>query len=96
MAEYKNSGILFKNFGKKQDNHPDYQGTASITDPATGVVTKWKMSAWIKPLKSGKGKFMSIYYKVDAPEVPAGMEREAAPATTPAEPQEKPPGDIPF
>lgn len=49
-------GLLFKNFKKKQPNHPDYTGTCEIK----GV--KLEISAWIKDLKSGKGKFMSLAF----------------------------------
>lgn len=50
------SGMLFKNFKKKQANHPDYIGSCEIDGK------KLEIAAWIKPLKSGKGKFMSLAY----------------------------------
>ncbi|MEI8288636.1 MAG: hypothetical protein WCH99_04135 [Verrucomicrobiota bacterium] len=50
------SGLLFKNFRKQKPNHPDYIGTAEIDGK------KLEISAWIKPLKNGKGKFMSLSY----------------------------------
>ena len=50
-----NSGILFKNDRKQQDNHADYQGTCTIN----GV--EYYMNAWLKD--GAKGKFMSFSFK---------------------------------
>lgn len=48
-----NSGVLFKNFTKKDDKHPDYTGTFK---DSTGK--DWQLAAWVKDGK--KGKFLSL------------------------------------
>jgi hypothetical protein len=50
-----NSGALFPNDRKEQDNHPDRTGTAMI-----GGVEYW-VSGWIKD--GAKGKFLSMSFK---------------------------------
>ena len=50
-----NSGILFKNDRKQQDNHADYQGTCMIG----GI--EYYMNAWLKD--GARGKFMSFSFK---------------------------------
>lgn len=47
-------GMLFKNFSKRKMEHPDGNGWVEIN----GV--KYDVSAWIKPLKTGKGTFYSL------------------------------------
>lgn len=54
---YPNSGLLFRNFKKKQPKHPDFTGNCEIN----GV--KLEMSAWEKPLRNGKGTFLSISFQ---------------------------------
>lgn len=51
-----NSGVLFKNDKKEQENHPDYQGSIMVSG------RKYRLSAWIKTGKSG-AKFMSLAVK---------------------------------
>ena len=51
-----NSGSLFKNDRKEQDNHPDYTGTAKVQG------REYYMSAWVKEGKSGR-KFFSFSFK---------------------------------
>lgn len=51
-----NSGALFKNDKKEQDNHPDYQGNITVAG------RKYRLAAWIKTGKSGI-KFMSLAVK---------------------------------
>lgn len=58
MSEYNNNGILFKNFRKNANNHPDYQGTARVTCRACGHVSDFALGAWIK--MGRRGKFMSL------------------------------------
>jgi hypothetical protein len=50
-----NTGAIFKNDKKKQDNHPDRTGTAMI-----GGVEYW-VNGWIKD--GAKGKFLSMSFK---------------------------------
>lgn len=77
--EKRGSGTLFKNFRKKQANHPDYIGTCEIDGK------KLEISAWIKDLKSGKGKFMSLAYTEPRQRNDSGLppaEDSARPADT--------------
>jgi len=88
------SGLLFKNFRKRQEKHPDYTGTIEINGE------KYDLAAWIKPLRSGKGKFMSISVSIPKPK-DNGLPPADAPATPRNEPahepeQEPKTGDIPF
>jgi hypothetical protein len=50
-----NSGALFPNDRKEQDNHPDRTGTAMI-----GGVEYW-VNGWIK--EGAKGRFLSMSFK---------------------------------
>jgi uncharacterized protein (DUF736 family) len=75
-----NSGTLFKNDRKEQDNHPDYRGTAKVNGK------EWALSAWIKEGK--RGKFMSLSFSPP-------RERQAATAAPDAEPP-TPEADVPF
>ena len=77
MSDLPNSGLLFKNFRKKQPNHPDYYGTCEIN----GV--KLEIAAWIKPLKSGRGKFMSLSFSAPRQRASTnGMPSAEAPVPT--------------
>lgn len=84
MADYNNSGILFRNNRKTQPRHPDYQGNATVDGK------RFNLAAWLKDGK--KGKFMSIAFK------PADEQRQAPAAEAPAEAQPEQPeeGQIPF
>ena len=53
-----NTGSLFKNEKKTQDNHPDYTGSAIVDG------TPKRLAAWLKTAQSGK-KYMSISIKDD-------------------------------
>ena len=49
MDKFKdNTGVLFKNDKKLNDNHPDYKGSITV-----GGVEYW-ISSWIKQGKNGK------------------------------------------
>lgn len=50
-----NSGALFNNDRKEQDNHPDRTGSATIDG------REYWVNAWIKEGK--KGKFLSLSFK---------------------------------
>ena len=50
-----NSGAVFKNERKTQDNHPDRTGSAMI-----GGVEYW-VSGWLK--EGAKGPFLSLAFK---------------------------------
>lgn len=50
-----NSGVLFKNDRKEQDNHPDYTGSCMIDGK------EFWINAWLK--EGTKGKFFSFSFK---------------------------------
>jgi uncharacterized protein (DUF736 family) len=52
--ERDNSGVLYKNDRKEQDNHPDYRGAVTV-----GGKEFW-LSAWIRTSKKDGKKFMSL------------------------------------
>lgn len=54
-----NSGSLFKNEKKTQDNHPDYTGSAIIDGKPK------RLAAWLKTGKTSGKKFLSISIKDD-------------------------------
>lgn len=88
-----NSGLLFKNFRKKQPKHPDYTGTCEVN----GV--KMEISAWEKPLRSGKGTFLSLSFQpprtsdTGLPTADAPGEEKPTQESTESEPKK---GNIPF
>jgi uncharacterized protein (DUF736 family) len=53
-----NSGTLFKNDKGDNDKRPDYKGKIDING------TEYNLSAWVREMKSGNGKYLSL--KVDA------------------------------
>lgn len=55
MPKYDNSGIIAKNKDKKQDNHPDIRGQATIDG------TEYWISGWAKT--SDKGPFYSLSFQ---------------------------------
>ena len=62
-----NSGSLFKNQYKKEDKHPDNQGSCKIVCPECGHSQEWKISAWINELKDGAGRYFSMAFSIYAP-----------------------------
>ena len=87
MSDYDdtNRGVLFKNFRKENDRHPDYRGKINVD----GV--EKEISAWIKESKKGD-KFMSI--AVSEP-YNGGNKQATKPAPQPA-PADEFDDDIPF
>lgn len=74
-----NQGALFKNERKETDNHPDFNGTATING-----VEMW-VSAWIKVYeKQGeKRKYYSLSFRTkeprtQGPQTRAGAEKAVA------------------
>jgi uncharacterized protein (DUF736 family) len=53
-----NSGTLFKNDKGDNDKRPDYKGKIDING------TEYNLSAWVRDMKSGNGKYLSL--KADA------------------------------
>ena len=49
-----NSGTLFKNDKGDNDKRPDYRGKIDING------TEYNLSAWVKVMKDGTGKFLSL------------------------------------
>ena len=64
MAEYPNSGILFKNDRKEKETHADYRGEIDIS----GV--KYWLNGWIKAGKKGNFISLSIKPKEQKPQQP--------------------------
>ena len=60
MADYQNSGILFRNDDKKNDRAPDYSGKLDVEGH------EYRLAGWIKQGK--KGKFLSL--KISEPQQP--------------------------
>lgn len=77
-----NRGVLFKNYRKESEKHPDYKGNINV-----GGVEFW-LSAWIK--EGAKGKFMSL--SVSEKE----QRQEAAPSRQHRPPADYFEDDVPF
>lgn len=55
MDKFKeNTGVLFKNDRKLNDNHPDYKGSITVNE-----IEYW-ISSWIKNGKNGKFMGMAV------------------------------------
>lgn len=73
-----NSGSLFRNDRKEEDNHPDHTGTCLIDGK------EYYISAWIKEGRNGGRKFFSLSFKPklarDAGAPPTGGKRDPRPS----------------
>lgn len=73
MDKFKdNTGVLFKNDKKLNDNHPDYKGSITVDG------TEYWISSWIKNGKNGK--FMGL--AVTPKEQQAQQAKKPAPSTS--------------
>jgi hypothetical protein len=76
-----NSGSLFKNDRKEQDNHPDYTGSCKIQG------REYYISAWVKEGRNGGKKFFSFAFKPklqsDRSSPPTGGRNDSRPASSP-------------
>jgi hypothetical protein len=52
-----NSGSLFRNDRKEQENHPDHTGSAKIGG------REYYISAWVKEGRNGGKRFFSLSFK---------------------------------
>jgi len=61
-----NSGALFKNEDRRNDNSPNARGSADIQCPCCNATTKFWISAWTKMSKSNK-LYQSVAFTPDDP-----------------------------
>jgi len=54
MEHKENTGTIFKNDFKKNDNHPDYKGTANVNGELKEV------ALWVRTGKNSGKKFFSL------------------------------------
>ena len=73
MEKKDNSAALFKNDRKETANHPDYKGSALIEG------REYWISAWIKPMRDGQGRFMSLAFTPKQQAAPAPQRQQAKP-----------------
>jgi hypothetical protein len=73
-----NSGSLFRNDRKEEDNHPDHTGTCNIDGK------EYYINAWVKEGRNGGKKFFSMSFKPklarDRAVPPTGGKRDPRPA----------------
>lgn len=81
-----NTGTLFKNKYKEEDKHPDYKGEVFIE----GVGLK-EISGWIRPMRDGKGKWMSLTISEPWKKENRFAAKASAPAPEPFDDDELPP-----
>tara|TARA_Y100000034_G_C6908939_1_gene422718 strand:- start:2348 stop:2620 length:273 start_codon:yes stop_codon:yes gene_type:complete len=64
MADYDNtnSGALFKNNKRRNENSPNYTGESNVVCPHCGCATDYWLSAWIKTMRGKTEKFMSLAF----------------------------------
>lgn len=60
-----NSGALFKNDKKTSDKSPNQKGQAEVCCPHCGVVTKFWISGWVKVMRNGVDRFISLAFTAD-------------------------------
>lgn len=82
----RNSGAIFPNENKFNENSPSAKGSCEVECPHCGAQHKFWLAAWKKVSKKGQ-KFMSLAFTADDPSV-----NKPAPAPAPADYDE----DIPF
>lgn len=83
-----NTGTLFKNKNKKQENHPDYTGPALVK----GV--SMRMAGWIKKSQSGETRLSVSFSEDEAKPKPINSAEDDG--YTPATPPDSGFGDIQF
>ena len=70
-----NSGALYRNDQKNQQNHPDHRGMATVQCPCCQAKTDFWLSAWIKTAgpqsKNPGSKFFSMAYTPKDQQAPA-------------------------
>jgi hypothetical protein len=59
--DFPNSGILFRNDGKKTPKHPDYRGDGEVTCEHCGCKLELWLSGWVK--EGSRGKFLSLSFR---------------------------------
>ena len=85
-----NSGVLFKNTRKTQENHPDYTGHGDFNGQPVDI------AAWIRTSGTGN-KFLSLSLKTPRPRQAQPGDTQA-PSTTATESGQPQPAedDVPF
>ena len=79
MADYPNSGALFRNDDKKTVVHPDFGGSLdAVTCPHCSQESDYWLSGWIKTAKQTGRRFFSLSVKPKE-QAQAQPQQEAAP-----------------
>ncbi len=86
MADYEDSGILFRNEHKTEgDSRPDYEGKINVGG------TERRLAAWIKTARTGK-KYMSLKVSDFRPKQDSSEAyRDVAQPSRPADPAKQEP-----
>ena len=93
MADYPNSGALFRNDDKKTENHPDFGGSLdAVTCPHCHQESDYWLSGWIKTAKSTGRRFFSLSVKPKEQAQP----KQSKPAAPPPVPADDFDDDLPF
>lgn len=64
-----NSGALFKNDKKTSDKSPNQKGQGEICCPHCGAVSKFWISGWVKVMRNGVDRFISLAFTADTPNI---------------------------